>query len=193
VTDQHDAVRHSAKLTGVTGGRSVSPADTHILFLCTGNATRSVLAGAALRAHAPQLEVMTAGTMSIDGLPMSWRTRAGFEAVGLARPVHRSRQVTPEDLDRVTLVIGLAPEHVEWVRREHPPAAARTATLKRLVRDLPADDRPLPDRLAGLHLAGVELGHWEEVVDPGGGEVEAFTACAHEVTALIEALAPRLM
>jgi protein-tyrosine-phosphatase len=162
------------------------------LFLCTGNATRSVLAGAALRAHAPQLEVMTAGTMSIDGLPMSWRTRAGFEAVGLSRPAHRSRQVTAADLDRAALVIALAPEHVEWVRRERPPAAGRTATLKRLVRDLPADERPLPDRVGDLRLAAVELGHWEEVVDPGGGEVEAFTACAEEVVALVEALAPRL-
>ena len=164
----------------------------HILFLCTGNATRSVLAGAALRAHAPQLEVLTAGTLSIDGLPMSWRTRAGFEAVGLARPAHRSRQVTPTDLERATLVIGLAPEHVEWVRREHPSAAGKTATLKRLVRELPADDRPLAERVAELDLASVELGPWEEVVDPGGGEVEAFTACAYEVVELIEQLAPRL-
>lgn len=164
----------------------------HILFLCTGNATRSVLAGAALRAHAPQLEVMTAGTLSIDGLPMSWRTRAGFDAVGLTRPVHRSRQVTPVDLDRATLVIGLAPEHVDWVRREHHPAAGRTGTLRRLVRDLPADDRPLAARVAELDLASVELGAWEEVVDPGGGEVEAFTACAYEVVELIEQLAPRL-
>jgi protein-tyrosine-phosphatase len=165
---------------------------THVLFLCTGNATRSVLAGAALRAHAPELEVMTAGTLSIDGLPMSWRTQAGFEAVGLTRPAHRSRQVTPTDLDRATLVIGLAPEHVEWVRREHRSAAARTATLKRLVRDLPADDRPLSERIAELDLAAVALGPWEEVVDPGGGEVEAFTACAYEVVELIEQLAPRL-
>jgi protein-tyrosine phosphatase len=164
----------------------------HILFLCTGNATRSVLAGAALRAHVPELEVMTAGTLSIDGLPMSWRTRAGFDAVGLARPAHRSRQVSHDDLDGATLVIGLAPEHVEWVRRERPTAAARTATLKRLVRDLPADDRPLPDRVADLGLAAVDLGPWEEVVDPGGGEVEAFTACAYEVVELIEQLAARL-
>jgi protein-tyrosine-phosphatase len=140
----------------------------------------------------PHLEVMTAGTLSIDGLPMSWRTKAGFEAVGLPRPAHRSRQVTPTDLDRATLVIGLAPEHVEWVRREHPPAAERAATLKRLVRDLPADDRPLSERVADLELADVELGDWEEVVDPGGGEVEAFTACAYEVVELIEQLAPRL-
>jgi protein-tyrosine-phosphatase len=164
----------------------------HILFLCTGNATRSVLAGAALRTHLPELEVMTAGTMSIDGLPMSWRTRAGFEAVGLARPAHRSRQVTPDDLDRATLVIGLAPEHVEWVRREHLAAASRTGTLKRLVRDLADDERPLAERIAELELGSAELGAWEEVVDPGGGEVEAFTACAYEVVELIEQLASRL-
>jgi hypothetical protein len=60
------------------------------------------------------------------------------------------------------------------------------------VRDLPADDRPLSERVADLELADVELGDWEEVVDPGGGEVEAFTACAYEVVELIEQLAPRL-
>ena len=54
-----------------------------ILILCTGNATRSVIAGAVLAAHVPDVEVVTSGTLSIDGLPMSWRTRAGFEAVGV--------------------------------------------------------------------------------------------------------------
>ena len=84
----------------------------NILILCTGNATRSVIAGAVLTAHLPDVEVVTAGTMSIDGLPMSWRTRAGFESVGVTPPAHRSRQVAPDDLDRATVVIGLAPEHV---------------------------------------------------------------------------------
>ena len=30
------------------------------------------------------------------------------------------------------------------------------------------------------------LAPWEEVVDPGGGEVEAFIACAQEVVALVD-------
>ena len=64
--------------------------------------------------------------------------------------------------------------------------------MRRLARDLPADGRPLPQRVAALNLAGVELGSWEEVVDPGGGEVEAFTACAYEVVELVEQLAGRL-
>jgi protein-tyrosine-phosphatase/SAM-dependent methyltransferase len=164
----------------------------NILILCTGNATRSVIAGAVLSAHLPDVEVATAGTMSIDGLPMSWRTRAGFESVGVKPPPHRSRQAVADDLDRATVVIALAPEHVNWVRREHPQAADRTVTLKRLARELAADGRPLGDRIAELHLAAAELGPWEEVVDPGGGEVEAFIACAQEVVALVDDVADRL-
>jgi protein-tyrosine-phosphatase/SAM-dependent methyltransferase len=166
--------------------------DPSILILCTGNATRSVIAGAILKAHLPDVEIATAGTMSIDGLPMSWRTKAGFEAVGVKPPSHRSRQVLPPDLDAATLIIGLAPEHVNWVRREHPSAAPRTATLKRLVRDLPDDERPLAARVAELGLGDIELRPWEEVVDPGGGEVEAFIACAQEVVPLVDELAARL-
>src|SRR5688572_10681408 len=164
----------------------------NILILCTGNATRSVIAGAVLKAHLPHVEIATGGTMSIDGLPMSWRTKAGFEAVGVTPPSHRSRQVLPDDLDRATLIIGLAPEHVNWVRRTHPQAAPRTATLKRLVHDLAADDRPLAARVAELELAAVELQPWVEVVDPGGGEVEAFIACAQDVVPLVGDLVARL-
>lgn len=163
-----------------------------LLILCTGNATRSVIAGAVLRNHLPDVEIATAGTLSIDGLPMSWRTRAGFDSVGIVAPNHRSRQARADDLEAATLVIGLAPEHVEWVRREHPSAAARTGTLRRLARELVADGRPLAARIADLALAEAELGAWEEVVDPGGGEVEAFTACAREVVDLVDDLAARL-
>ena len=163
-----------------------------ILFLCTGNAARSVMAGAALAARLPDVLVETAGTLTVDGQPMSWRTRTALESVGLEPPHHRSRQASPADLDRATLVVGLAPEHVLWVRRNHGGAAARTATLKRLVRDLHADDRPLADRVADLGLDVVELEDWEEVLDPGGGDVDVFVACAHEVDDLIERLAGKL-
>ncbi len=174
------------QITGILGG--LDP----ILILCTGNATRSVIAGAMLRNHLPDIEVATAGTLSIDGLPISSRTRAGFQSVGLAAPDHRSRQARAADIDRAGLIIGLAPEHVAWVRREHPGAAARTATLKRLARDLAPVGRPLARRIADMELAAVVLEHWEEVVDPGGGDEEAFVACAHEVVTLVDDLAPRL-
>jgi protein-tyrosine-phosphatase len=147
------------------------------------------MAGAALAARLPDIVVETAGTLTVDGQPMSWRTRTALESVGLAPPSHRSRQASLTDLDKATLIIGLAPEHVLWVRRNHVQAAPRTATLKRLCRDLPIDDRPLAERVAALGLETIELEGWEEVVDPGGGEVEVFVACAHEVFGLIEHLA----
>jgi protein-tyrosine-phosphatase len=43
-----------------------------------------------------------------------------------------------------------------------------------------------------LDLANVELTECEEVVDPGGGEVEDFVACAREIVTLVDALAERL-
>ncbi len=149
------------------------------------------MAGAALAKHAPQIEVETAGTLTLEGQPASFRTRAALEAVGLEMPYHRSRQVRPAHLDNATVVIALAPEHVEWVRREHPRAAAHTGTLKRLARDLPPVG-PLVQRVAALDLATVQLGSWEEVADPAGGEVAEFTACAHEVVELVADLAIRL-
>lgn len=165
---------------------------TPLLFLCTGNAARSVMAGAALAAHLPEWHVTTAGTLVVEGQPMSWRTRAALEGVGLAAPHHRSRQATSADLQHAALVMGLAPEHVHWVRRTHPDAAARTATLRRLARDLPAGPAPLAERVRGLGLDAVELEPWEEVVDPGGGDAEVFAACAREVVDLVARLAPRL-
>ena len=132
------------------------------------------MAGAILREHVPGLRVTTSGTHVIEGMPMSWRTRDAITSLGLPVPDHRSRQATTQELDNADLVIALAREHVMWMRRVHPTAAPRTATLKRLARDLPPSDAgPLFERLARMRVHEAQLESWEDVVDPAGGELVA--------------------
>lgn len=169
----------------------------HVVFVCTGNAARSVMAGAILAAHVEDAEVeqvaiTTAGTHVVEGMPMSWRTRDALAGLAVAPPPHRSTQLRDEHVDAADLVVGLAREHVEYVRRVHPDAAAKTATLRRLARDLRAGPEPLPARVAALGLDRVELEDWEDVADPAGGDLPEFEACAREIRDLVAALAPAL-
>ncbi|MBM3828015.1 MAG: hypothetical protein FJW09_05175 [Actinobacteria bacterium] len=164
-----------------------------ILVICTGNAARSVMVGAIVNDRRPDLDVVTAGTLTMDGQPISWRTREALRRIDLNAPNHLSKQMQQHHGDEAQLIIALAPEHVEWVRRNLPHVAHKTVTLKRLVRHLSHDRHtPLPERVAALRAHEVELEPWEEVVDPGGGEVEVFIDCAIEVVALCDELCPRL-
>jgi protein-tyrosine phosphatase len=162
-----------------------------VIFLCTGNAARSVMGGAIARSRHPDIEVVTAGTHVVEGMPMSWRTRDALAGIGYRADGHRSTQLRERDVAESDLIVAMAGEHVAYVRRAHPEAAARTATLKRLARDLGESEVPLGERLAALMLATSELEDWEDVVDPAGGELEDFEACAREIDDLLAQVLPR--
>lgn len=165
---------------------------SNIVFLCTGNAARSVMAAVIARSRAPELDVRGAGTFSIPGLPMSQRTRTALAAVGLGDPHHRSRQLEHDDTDWADLIVAFEAEHVDYVRRKHPHASAITATMPRLARDLAPDPTPLDQRVARLALHEVDVEAWEEVVDPAGGDEAVFHRCLAEITELMDDLLPKL-
>jgi protein arginine phosphatase len=188
----------SAALSGAVTD-DTDPLD--VVVVCTGNAARSVMAGVMLEELAAtdgrSLALTTAGTHAMEGLPPSWRTRealarlSGLDAHAWVSR-HRSRQLAGGHVERADLVVGMEADHVRFVRAMWPEAAIRTATLRRLCRDLSAGDRPLPARLAELRLDKVELEAWEDVTDPAGGELERYSACAEELWALVRQLWPRL-
>jgi protein-tyrosine-phosphatase len=168
----------------------VSDQRPELVFLCTGNAARSVMATVMFRERCDAYRVRGAGTHVVEGHPMSVRTRTALARFGLADPTHRSRQLWEPDAASADLIVAMAPEHVRWVRRTLPAASWRTATLRRLVRDLPrvpAHGR-LTDRVRALDLASTEPEDWEEVVDPAAGEQDAFDMCATALDALVDAL-----
>jgi len=174
---------------------TANDSDRHmqIVYLCTGNAARSVMATTMSRAWAPELDVWGAGTFSIEGLPMSSRTREALAGLDLADPGHRSHQLVDDDVERADLIVCFEPQHIDYVRRKHPDGVARTATLKRLVRELPAalsSTPSLPEAIAALNLAGATIEAWEEVIDPAGGDLADFVASANEIKELMQAFLP---
>ena len=86
----------------------------------------------------------------------------------------------------------MAGDHVAFVRRRYPAAASKTASIKRLCRDLPPGPAPLSERLDALGLAEQDIEAWEDVADPAGGEDDTYVACAVELAALSAELLPRL-
>jgi protein-tyrosine-phosphatase len=173
---------------------------TELLVLCTGNAARSVMAGFMLDAlwngRPDPPHVVTAGTHTIDGQPMGMRTRTALaripELAGTDFRRHRSRQVHGVDLVRAELVVVMEADHVRFVRRRFPDAAAKTATIRRLCRDLSPSPPSLGERVAALQLADVEVDDSEDVLDPAGEEGDFYAACADELWGLCSELVPLL-
>jgi protein-tyrosine-phosphatase len=135
--------------------------------------------------RADPLRIVTAGTHTIDGQPMGMRTRTALHRIPELADTdfhrHRSRQVHGIDLVHADLVVVMEADHVRFVRRRFPDAAAKTATIRRICRDLAPPPAALGERIAALALADVEVADEEDVLDPAGAEADVYAACADEL------------
>lgn len=165
-----------------------------VLFLCTGNAARSVMGAALVASMTDAVLVASAGTHSIPGLPMSVRTRSVLDRLGAADPDHRSAQVVAADVDEADMIVIFEPMHLKWLRANLAQADGRAASLARFCRDLkpgPSVEN-LAERVAAMGLAGHQFEPWEEVIDPAGGDQATFDGCGAEIAALIAGLVERI-
>ena len=166
-------------------------------MLCTGNAARSVMAGFMFdvlgdRRPGEPLHVVTAGTHTIDGQPMGLRTRTALSRLPELAEAdfrrHRSRQVHGVDLVHAELVVVMEADHVRFVRRQFPDAAAKTGTIRHLCTHLEPAPPTLGERVAALGLDAVELDDEEDVLDPAGHEGDVYAACVDELWGLCQTL-----
>lgn len=169
---------------------------TNLLVLCTGNAARSVMAGYMLGALSESrddvLHVVTAGTHTVDGQPMSLRTRTALSRIPELAEAdfrrHRSKQVYGVDLVHADLVVAMEADHVRFVRRRFPDAAGKTATIRHLCAVLAPAPPVLTERIADLDLASVEVDDADDVLDPAGQEADVYAACVDELWELCRRL-----
>jgi len=70
---------------------------------------------------------------------------------------------------------------VRFVRRQFPDAAAKTATIRRLCRELPAPPPGLGQRIATMKLGEADIVDEEDVLDPAGYEGDVYAAVVDEL------------
>ena len=91
-----------------------------ILFVCTGNVCRSPMAEGFFReltSERGDCQSLSAGLAAIDGQPPSAHSVSAMQEVGIDIAGQRSTQITPELVDAVDYIFGLANGHVENMTR----------------------------------------------------------------------------
>ena len=167
-----------------------------VVTLCTGNAARSVMAGVMLAQLAEgegvPMTIVTAGTHVVEGQPMGMRTKNAITSLevldvsGLGR--HRSHQLSDRDCVDADVIIAMEADHVRYVRRIHPDAAAKTATIWHLAGQLTPDGPPVASQIEALSLGEVDLASARDVLDPAGHDQAEYDRCAAEIWVLSQRL-----
>jgi protein-tyrosine phosphatase len=201
------AASSQASLEPVSGGRhaAIHGRSFRILFVCSANVCRSVLAehlarqalGIRLGSHQAGFRVASAGISAQDGLPLHPYTAAVLRQFGAGGTDFSSRRIDQADVDEADLILSATLEHRDGVVALRPRASRRTYLLKEFARLVapaaqecaysdPAD-RPwrLVEHAARLRGQVPPSGpDDDEIADPSATQ-EAFLSCAYDILEVI--------
>ena len=150
-----------------------------ILFVCTGNSCRSVMAQEYLRhvlkrAGAEQLQVESAGVFAIQGMAPTKETVRVLQDAGIACSEHSARLLTPEMIRDADLVFTMEAFQTEEVVRREPSAKGKVHLLK------------------PYHAAAGEAPLTPNIADPIGKPLEVYEVCFTEIREAVDRVAKSL-
>jgi protein-tyrosine-phosphatase len=148
----------------------------NVLFVCSGNVSRSFLAEALLRHEVDLLgrkdvSVSSAGLHAFPGSPPDPKMVQYLDSLGITAPAHEARQVSQEDVERADLIVVMEREHAQEIVRHWPGTGAKVALL-------------------GTYLPGIPME--DDVVDPFGRSPYHYRLAQSQITLAVKSISQRL-